>query len=466
MSVDDARYCVLRYLPSETENAYGPRVVDPRSGEIIESHICWYHNVMNLLTKWYMTQCGPLDKRARTMKFDDELMGQLIRFVSSHEVGHTLGLRHNMGASHATPVEKLRDKAWVETHGHTASIMDYARFNYVAQPEDGIGERGLFPRIGDYDKWAIKWGYQYRPEFKDEFEEKEQLMTETTKVLAANPRLWFGGEGRKEDPRAQTEDLGDDNVKASDYGIKNLKRVVAGLPEWTRQTNDRHDDLQEMWKSAKGQFNRYNNHVMKNIGGRYLNNMPGRKPYEVAPASRQREAVAYFGRQLFDAPLWLYPQNIVDITGTDVAGDISSQQTRVLKVMMTPAMLGTIYDDSFSSQQAYRLPDYLADVFAAVWRPLTGASPVKDKARRALERAYLENINSLLNPTEKDKAGINARANNSDIQLYVEQHLDRVERFCKVQAATASDIDKLHYADLLRQIKLIKEERVTVKGGK
>ena len=124
MSVDDARYCVLRYLPSETENAYGPRVVDPRNGEIIESHICWYHNVMNLLTKWYMTQCGPLDKRARTMKFDDELMGQLIRFVSSHEVGHTLGLRHNMGASHATPVEKLRDKAWVEAHGHTASIMD------------------------------------------------------------------------------------------------------------------------------------------------------------------------------------------------------------------------------------------------------------------------------------------------------------------------------------------------------
>lgn len=466
MSVDDARYCVLRYLPSETENAYGPRVVDPRSGEIIESHICWYHNVMNLLTKWYMTQCGPLDKRARTMKFDDELMGQLIRFVSSHEVGHTLGLRHNMGASHATPVEKLRDKAWVEAHGHTASIMDYARFNYVAQPEDGIGERGLFPRIGDYDKWAIKWGYQYRPEFKDEFEEKEQLMTETTKVLAANPRLWFGGEGRKEDPRAQTEDLGDDNVKASDYGIKNLKRVVAGLPEWTRQTNDRHDDLQEMWKSAKGQFNRYNNHVMKNIGGRYLNNMPGRKPYEVAPASRQREAVAYFGRQLFDAPLWLYPQNIVDITGTDVAGDISSQQTRVLKVMMTPAMLGTIYDDSFSSQQAYRLPDYLADVFAAVWRPLTGASPIKDKTRRTLERAYLENINSLLNPTDKDKAGINARANNSDIQLYVEQHLDRVERFCKAQAATASGIDKLHYADLLRQIKLIKEERVTVKGGR
>ena len=154
ISPDDARYCFLRYLPSETENAYGPHIIDPRSGEIIESHICWFHNVMNLLKKWYTVQCGPLDKRLKDGKIDDKLMGQLIRFVSSHEVGHTLGLRHNMGASFATPVEKLRDKAWVEKNGHTASIMDYARFNYVAQPEDGINEKGLFPRINDYDKWA------------------------------------------------------------------------------------------------------------------------------------------------------------------------------------------------------------------------------------------------------------------------------------------------------------------------
>ena len=181
-----------------------------------------------------MVQCGPLDKRARKMEFDDKLMGELIRFVSSHEVGHTLGLRHNMSASYATPVEKLRDKAWVEKHGHTASIMDYARFNYVAQPEDNISERGLFPRVNDYDKWAIKWGYQYRPEFKDELAEKEKLMTETTAILAKNPRLWFGGEGTNEDPRAQREDLGDDNVKASDYGVKNLQRVIANLPQWTR----------------------------------------------------------------------------------------------------------------------------------------------------------------------------------------------------------------------------------------
>lgn len=462
MSVDDARFSVLRYLPAEIENAYGPRIVDPRSGEIIESHICWYHNVMNLLTKWYMIQCGPLDKRAQTMKMDDSLMGELIRFVSSHEVGHTLGLRHNMGASHATPVEKLRDKKWVEEHGHTASIMDYARFNYVAQPEDGISERGLFPRINDYDKWAIRWGYQYRPEFKDEMEEKEKLMDETTAILAKNPRLWFGGEGRNEDPRAQTEDLGDDNVKASDYGIKNLKRIVVALPEWTRQKNDQYKDRIEMWQSVIQQFNRYTNHVLKNVGGRYLNNMPGQKPYEVAPAQKGRDAVDYIGRQLFDAPLWLYPSTMTDVTGVDAADEISAQQTRVLKTLLNASLLDKIYKDQ-QAKGAYQFTDYLNDVFRTVWKPLTGLNDVKARTRRLLERAYVEQLDSLLNPAKKEKPTPADHANSSDAMLYMEQHLAKIEAFCKAQAAQSKDIDLLHYNDLLRQLKLIRERRVVVK---
>lgn len=462
MSVDDARFSVLRYLPAEIENAYGPRIVDPRSGEIIESHICWYHNVMNLLTKWYMIQCGPLDKRAQTMKMDDSLMGELIRFVSSHEVGHTLGLRHNMGASHATPVEKLRDKKWVEEHGHTASIMDYARFNYVAQPEDGISQRGLFPRINDYDKWAIRWGYQYRPEFKDEMEEKEKLMDETTAILAKNPRLWFGGEGRNEDPRAQTEDLGDDNVKASDYGIKNLKRIVVALPEWTRQKNDQYKDRIEMWQSVIQQFNRYTNHVLKNVGGRYLNNMPGQKPYEVAPAQKGRDAVDYIGRQLFDAPLWLYPSTMTDVTGVDAADEISAQQTRVLKTLLNATLLDKIYKDQ-QAKGAYQFTDYLNDVFRTVWKPLTGLNDVKARTRRLLERAYVEQLDSLLNPAKKEKPTPADHANSSDAMLYMEQHLAKIEAFCKAQAAQSKDIDLLHYNDLLRQLKLIRERRVVVK---
>ena len=459
MSLDDARFNVVRYLPSEAENAYGPHVKDPRSGEIIESHICWFHNVMNLLTKWYMVQCGPLDKRARKMEFDDKLMGELIRFVSSHEVGHTLGLRHNMSASYATPVEKLRDKAWVEKHGHTASIMDYARFNYVAQPEDNISERGLFPRVNDYDKWAIKWGYQYRPEFKDELAEKEKLMTETTAILAKNPRLWFGGEGTNEDPRAQREDLSDDNVKASDYGVKNLQRVIANLPQWTRQDNDQYDDLREMYTAVRQQFSRYFGHVAKNIGGRYINNMPGTLPYEIVPAEKQKAAIDYFGRQVFDAPLWLYPADLTAKTGVDANNEIAKMQSVALNSMLSLGLLNAVYNNSQASSKAYRLENYLNDLFDKVWTPLNASQELKNSSRRTLQRNYVERLNSILNPEDKEKTAAGAPAFNTDARLYVAQHLDKLEAYLKEQAQSATGINALHYADLVRQVKQIKEQR-------
>ena len=457
VSLEDARYSVLRYLPSETENAYGPRIVDPRSGEIIEAHICWFHNVMNLLTKWYMVQCGAIDKRAQTMHFDDKLMGELIRFVSSHEVGHSLGLRHNMGASFATPVEKLRDKAWVEKNGHTASIMDYARFNYVAQPEDNISPKGLFPRINDYDKWAIKWGYQWRPEFKDEYEEKEKLMTETTNILKGNPRLWFGGEGRNEDPRAQTEDLSDNNVKASEYGIKNLKRVMQHLPQWTKEENDQYNDLVEMYKAVTDQFNRYMNHVAKNIGGRYINNMPGMEPYAPVPAARQREALQYLGRNIFEAPEWLYPANILSKSGADAGTTQQQQQMNLLTRLMTPLMLSNI------STSDYAVNQYLDDLFAQVWTAPKSSSSFQQKARRQLQRSYVQNLNSLLNPSEADLKGAMSRNYNSDAMLYVLQNLQKVETYCQQQMKASEGINALHFEDLLREIKLIRERRTTVK---
>ena len=390
------------------------------------------------------------------MKFDEKLMGQLIRFVSSHEVGHTLGLRHNMGASFATPVEKLRDKQWVEQHGHTASIMDYARFNYVAQPEDHISERGLFPRINDYDKWAIKWGYQWRPEFKDEFEEKEKLMAETTKILRGNPRLWFGGEGRDTDARAQTEDLGDNSVKASDYGIKNLQRVVEGLPEWTREDNDRYDDLREMWQAVQGQYNRYLNHVAKNIGSRYNNNMPGRDPVEYASRERQQEAVDYIGRQLFEAPEWLYPDGIMRKTGTNAQSAQQQMQGSMLSRLLAPTMLSNVADTD------YPVGQYLDDLFAQVWKPV-GGDDFKARARRQLQRNYVQQLNALLNPSEAELKGANGRHYNTDAMLYVMQDLDKVEAFCRQQAKQSEDINALHFDDLLRQIKLIRERRTTVR---
>ena len=269
MSMEDARFSVIRYLASPISNAYGPHVSDPRSGEILESHVGWYHNVMKLVHDWYMIQAGCSDSTARKMKFDDELMGQLIRFVSSHEIGHTLGLRHNMGASHATPVDSLRNKEWVEKHGHTASIMDYARFNYVAQPEDNVGRDGLFPRVNDYDKWAIEWGY--KPLFGTADEEEDRLVLNKMIVeqLKKGPRYWFGGEGYDNDPRAQTEDLGDNAVRASEYGIMNLKRIVKALPDWTHEEADLGRNIKEMHGQVINQFMRYEGHVLRNIGGIY-----------------------------------------------------------------------------------------------------------------------------------------------------------------------------------------------------
>jgi hypothetical protein len=224
-SLEDARHSAIVYKPSAIPNASGPHIVDPRSGEVIETHINWYHNVMKLVHDWYFVQTAAVDTAARKMHFSDELMGQLIRFVSSHEVGHTLGLLHNFGSSSTVPVEKLRDKKWVEANGHTPSIMDYARFNYVAQPEDNISEAGLFPRIGEYDKWAIEWGYRLVPNAKSAAEETP-VLNKWVIDHSNDKRYWFGYEQSQDDPRSQNEDLGDNAMKAGEYGIKNLKRIM------------------------------------------------------------------------------------------------------------------------------------------------------------------------------------------------------------------------------------------------
>ena len=456
MSMDDARFSVLRYLPSETENAYGPRIVDPRSGEIIEAHICWYHNVMSLVKGWYIRQCGPLDKRAQTMNFPDELMGQLIRFVSSHEVGHSLGLRHNMIASQATPVEKLRDKAWVEKYGHTASIMDYARFNYVAQPEDKIGEKGLFPRINDYDKWAIKWGYQYRSEFKDAYEEKKALRSETTKALE-NRRLWWcGDEGKGTDPRSQTEDLGDNQMKANEYGVKNLKRVMQNILKWTAQPDGQYDDLMTVHKGVRAQFQRYVNHVQKYLNGRYVNNAPGQPVHDYVPRALQQEALRWLDRNVLEAPLWLYPDDVVERLGIDATDEIRSRQQTLIAMMLSPGILYNLHEASLRAKQPYPLTDYLNDVFAAVWKPLNDKDERQNDFRRQQQRSYMYFVDHLLNPTDQDKGGINVTAHRSDALLYAEQHLDQIESYLKGQQATG--INARHYQNLLLQVKKIRDK--------
>ena len=341
MSLEDARFSVIRYLASDISNAYGPHVSDPRTGEIIESHVGWYHNVMELLHGWYQIQAGAVDPRARKPKFDDELMGQLIRFVSSHEIGHTLGLRHNMGASFATPVDSLRSKAWVEKYGHTASIMDYARFNYVAQPEDNIAEAGIFPRINDYDLWAIEWGYRCFPDLKTEKEQRLQLNRMTIDKLNQSQRYWFGGEGSDNDPRAQTEDLGDDAMKAGDYGVKNLKRMVRLLPEWNYEEGDMDNNLKYAYRNLISQMARYTKHVYNQIGGTYHDYKSAEQPgpvYTPLDAQTQRRALRWLNDNIFHEPTWLIsedyarrfnriPENLIFSLGYNAIDHLTSAMT-------------------------------------------------------------------------------------------------------------------------------------------
>ncbi len=265
-SPEDARYSVVRYLASPIPNANGPHVSDPRSGEIIESDINWYHNVMTLLRNWFFVQTAAINPQAQHIQFKDEVMGRLIRFVSSHEVGHTLGLPHNMGSSVAYPVESLRDPEFTKKYGTAPSIMDYARFNYIAQPGDG--DVALMPNIGIYDKYAIKWGYRPLPYLsaKGEKETLDRWILEHQN----DPMYRFGKQQFGViDPSSQTEDLGDDAVNASTYGIKNLKRIVPNLIKWTAEDGKNYEDLGTMYKQVLRQFNRYMGHVSANIGGVY-----------------------------------------------------------------------------------------------------------------------------------------------------------------------------------------------------
>ncbi|MBO5563731.1 MAG: zinc-dependent metalloprotease [Bacteroidales bacterium] len=445
MSLEDARFSVIRYLASPVANAYGPNVHDPRSGEILETHIGWYHNVMTLVHDWYQVQTGAVDPRARAFKYDEELMGDLIRFVSSHEVGHTLGLRHNMGSSSQTPVEKLRDKAWVEAHGHTVSIMDYARFNYVAQPEDNIGKAGLYPRINDYDKWAIEYGY--RPtEFKTPKEDHLYWNKVIIERLAGNPRLWFGGEGNDADPRAQREDLGDDAVKASRYGILNLQRIIGQLPDWNAEEGDLYANLSRMYEALVGQYNRYLGHVAANIGGRYVTNrsieQPGAK-YAAVPKERQQEALRFLDENLFRKPAWLvevpYIFNLTDRP--------DSYLYNLVNNVVSPAVLLNVGKldrlEQFAQYDAsnYAPGEYLSDLTGLVFSELEKGRSV-DSYRRYLQRRF---VTSALEVVGSDASA------SSDARTLLLAQLQEIQK--KARKAKAPDsVTKAHWQAIAQQI--------------
>ena len=395
-SPEDVRYSVVRYLASPIPNANGPHVSDPRSGEILESDINWYHNVMTLLRNWFFVQTAAINEKARGVAFDDEVMGRLIRFVSAHEVGHTIGLPHNMGSSSAYPVDSLRSASFTKKHGTAPSIMDYARFNYIAQPEDkGVS---LMPDIGVYDKHAVKWGYRPILDAKTAKDEKKTL----DKWIRDNENSLmhrFGSAGI--DPSSQTEDLGDDAVKASEYGILNLKRIIPNLNKWTSEDGKDYSDLQTMYGQVLSQFNRYMGHVSSNIGGvyQYYKTYDQEGPvYTHVKKSHQIKCMNFLQTQLFKTPTWMIDKNILN--KIEFAGNVNrirATQSRTLNSILDfGKMARLIENEAINGAKAYTLSEMMSDLKKGIWEELYTNKPI-DVYRRNLQLAYIDRISYIMN---------------------------------------------------------------------
>ncbi len=459
MQMDDARYSFINYLPSETENAYGPNVHDPRSGEIIQTHIGWYHNVMQLLHDWYFIQAAATDPKARHLKFSDELMGQLIRFVSSHEVGHTLGLRHNFGSSSQTPVDSLRSKNYLDAHGHTASIMDYARFNYVAQPEDNIPEYDLFPRIGEYDKWAIAWGYKNNNALS--FEEDKKMMRQLIiDSLSKNPRLWYGnGEVRNNtDPRCQTEDLGDDAMKASSYGIKNLQKILPHLPEWSHEENGIYEHLDELYRALENQYFRYMQHVMMNVGGVYNTKQnENAAVFAPVPTEKEKEALVFFDKELFTTPYWILDSNVITKVSQPAQPNfIEDLQVKALNKLLDIGKINQLLAKTRQfGNKSLAVDEYISIIHQMVWRELKTTKAI-DPYRRNLQKSYVGALQDILTSNKPEV---------TETDVYSILRADFIKLQSEVHQAIPKQTDplsKYHLQDLEVRIKNILTAKISM----
>ncbi|GAK89176.1 hypothetical protein JCM19297_3700 [Nonlabens ulvanivorans] len=453
-SPEDIRYSVVRYVASTTRNAVGPSVSDPRSGEIIESDIIWYHNHLRSYRNRYLLETGAANPSARTLDTDTEEMGEMMRQVIAHEVGHALGFPHNMAASFAYNVEDYRDGTFTQENGIAASLMDYARYNYIAQPGD---ENIRFVRqMGPYDHYAANWGgYRVIPEATSP-EEEVATLNGWIMEKAGDPVYKFGRQSSRFDPQSQTESIGNDPIKASTYGMKNLKYVAQNLPLWTSNQTDNYDDLQELYGELLGVYSRYAGHVVTNVGGV---NEDLKKPsqagtvYSTVDKKTQKESVQWVIDNVFDTPSWLVDKNIVqNIAPEGYFERLRSIQARQLNSLLSFDRIGRLINSETVDTNYYAALEMLQDVRKGIFSKST-----TDIYKRNLQRVYIDRLAYLM--TENSTRS-SYNIPQSDVRALVRGELSTLQSTLRSKRNSASNqVNKYHYEDLLARVDLILNPR-------
>ncbi|MFY9243552.1 MAG: zinc-dependent metalloprotease [Polaribacter sp.] len=444
-SMEDVRYSSIRYVASTTRNATGPSVSDPRTGEIIESDIIWYHNHLRSYRNRYLLETGAANPSARTLNTPDEEIGEMMRMVISHEVGHALGLPHNMAASYAYPVDSLRSGKFTQKMGIAATIMDYARYNYVAQPGDK--DIRFIRQLGPYDHYAINWGYRKIPLVKTP-EQEVKTLDKWIEEKADNPIYRFGGQ--RFDPSAQTEGIGNDQVKASTYGIKNLKIVAENLPNWTSSQTNNYEDLSELYGELLGVWSRYVGHVAGNIGGVFEYN---KKPvqngmvYKTVSKEKQKEAMVWLQENAFKTQDWLLnPKILANIDESGYTENMLRLQNRQLYSILNESNLLMMIDAEIIEADTYTAADMIRDLRMGIFIEADYTRNV-DLIGRNLQKSTIERMGMLLNAKD---------TKNSDITSIIRGELKVLDfQLTLAKNRNINRITKYHYADCLARIKEI-----------